>query len=99
MEQETLRDKYPRITQDQISIWLADPVTKTYFQCLHWMKEDVMDDMGKGGCIDSTNSDHTFAKSNVNLGYQQGLTYAYDYKLLFNRFAMVELPVKEVVND
>ena len=87
MGQET--PQYPQVIPEQIQLWLNDPVTKVYLQCLDWFKEEVNESASNGSIVDSSCADLTHAMIHQNLGQQQGLTSAIGYQSLFARFGMI----------
>ena len=69
-------DRYPRISQAQLEIWLDSPVTKVYLQSLQWSADQIREVLGKGGFINSSNSDLTFSGIHSALGEIKGLEEA-----------------------
>ena len=96
MSQET--PQYPQVTQEQIDLWLTNPVTKTYLQCLEWFNADVIDEASTGSIVDTASADVTHAMIHMNLGHQQGLNTAMNHQELLSRYDMV-LKLQEVAND
>ena len=64
--------EFPQVTEDQVELWMASPVTKTFIQCLHWKREDTRDQAGTGVLTDSSNADLTHALLHRALGQQDG---------------------------
>jgi len=81
---------YPQVTQDQIDLWLSNPVTKAYLDCIKWYCEEVTSTLGDGSCVDSSNADLTLSHIHLAMGQQQGLESAGDYIDLLSRFKMIE---------
>jgi len=78
-----------------MEIWLDNPVTKTYLQCLEWSGEQIGEVLSKGGFVDSTNNDHTSNQIHSALGEQEGLSKACDPTAIFTIHEMLELPKEE----
>lgn len=59
---------YKQVTPEQLEIWLADPVTKSYLDCLKYCHEAVRKQIADGNKVDPTNSSVT----QYNMGYAAG---------------------------
>ena len=78
-----------------MEIWLDNPVTKTYLQCLEWSAEQVSEVLGNEGLIDSENNDHTSNAIHSALGKKRGLLDACDPSTIITLHEMLELPKEE----
>ena len=90
-----MEDKYKRVTQAQLEIWLDNPVTQKYLQCLGWSKEQIQEVLGKGGYIDSDNNDKSMNRIHSALGEQAGLEKAQDPTAILIAHQMLELEAEE----
>lgn len=89
------QDQYPRLTQAQVELWLANPVTKVLSQCLEFYALDINDALAQGRHVDSSNADTTMSATHLFMGQKQGLKTAGDYVALFKRYQMLELAEKK----
>lgn len=71
-----MEDKYKRVTQAQFDLWIDNPVTKTYLQCLEWSAEQIAESLGKGSNVDSSNNDLSMNIIHSRLGEKVGLLKA-----------------------
>jgi hypothetical protein len=62
--------RHPQLTEDQLDIWLAQPVTKAYLAALLWRAGDAQDALGTGAIIDSSNAHLSHAMTHGALGKQ-----------------------------
>ena len=85
-----MTDKHKRITQAQFDIWINDPTTKTYLQCLKWSAEQMAEVIGNGGFIDSSNNDITVNQLYDSLGIKSGLLQAADPKPILTIHQLLE---------
>jgi len=85
-----MQDKYPRLTQTQVDLWLDNPVTKTFSDCLGFLRDDFKDSLAAGSFIDSSNADLTLSNVHLNLGHIQALGNAQQFITLFNKFGVIE---------
>ncbi len=83
---------FPQVTEDQISIWLASPVTKIYLQCLEWKTADNRDHAGSGTLTDSSNADLTHALLHRAFGQQDGYKEAGKPEELMDFYQMIFHP-------
>jgi len=90
-------DKHKRITKAQFDIWVNDPATRTYFQCLAWSAEQIAEVLGKGGFVDSKNNDHTSNQIHSALGQKEGLFFARNANRILRVHGMLDIdkPVEE----
>lgn len=52
-----MEDKHQRVTQPQYDLWIDNPVTQAYLQCLKWSAEQQEEIIGNGSLIDNSNND------------------------------------------
>lgn len=86
---------HPQITTDQLDIWLANPVTKTYLKALGWKRDDQRESAGNGSIVDSSNADFTHAMIHQSLGQQEAYEKAADPKQLLGFYNMIFYPDSE----
>jgi len=91
MSDQKQPDQYKRITQAQFEIWLDNPVTIAYMQCLEWSAAQIEETMSKGGFIDSSNADLTMSQLHSAMGEARGLIDATFPEILFEKHEMLEL--------
>ena len=94
-EAEARALQYPQLTEPQVEIWLAQPVTKTFLQCLQWKWLDVRDQAGVGALVDSSNADMTHALLHRALGQQDGYAEAGQPETLMDHYEMILHPPPE----
>lgn len=83
---------HPQVTQDQIDLWLAHPVTKAFLLCLEWKRDDTRDQAGTGKIVDSSNADLTHALIHRSLGQQDAYDEARAPVTLLDHYAMIFRP-------
>lgn len=84
---------YKQVTPDQLDIWLSDPVTKSYLDCLSYCLEQMRKQIADGIAVDPTNSSVT----QYNSGYSAGRRDTFNEALNpASIFALYERP--EVAN-
>ena len=90
--QEELR--YKRITQVQLEIWLADPVTKVYFQCIRWRVDENIELMGNGDYIHNADPVITQIASQCAIAERETYLGLSDINDILNghKFNMLEPP-------
>ena len=71
-----MTDKHKRITQTQYDIWIDDPTTKTYLQCLKWSAEQIAESLGNGAGIDTSNNDLSMNQISTAMGKKSGFIEA-----------------------
>jgi len=69
---------YKQVTPEQLEIWLNDPVTKAYRECLEFLRTKVVMEGGSGKFIDPANNDLTCHNMAVSLGKQEAYAEALD---------------------
>ena len=67
MSKET---EFRQVTEAQVELWLASPVTRALLQCLEWKRLDTVDAAGTGKLTDSSSADLTHALLHRALGQQ-----------------------------
>jgi hypothetical protein len=84
------QDKYPRVTQSQLEIWLDNPVTVNYLKSLEFLSDAIGDTLKSVGLIDSTNNDLSMNRIHSAMGSQNALSTALDCTELLTKYGMVE---------
>lgn len=92
-------DKYPRLTQDQVDIWLDSSVTKAVLDAYQWKQEQLREAFGNGAFVDSANSDITFGQIHSALGEMEGLEKASDPVALLHQYEMIEEKDGEAIQE
>ncbi len=85
-----MEDKFKRISKAQLDIWVDNPVTKTYLQCLDWSAEQCREVLGSGHLIDSTNNDKSMNAVHSALGEARGYEKSGLFIDIFNVHKMLE---------
>ena len=85
-----MEDKHKRISQAQLDIWLDNPVTKTYLQCLMWCSEQRREIVGGGALIDATNNDCSMNNIHMTLGEETAFSLASKPEPIFHVHKMLE---------
>lgn len=89
------QDEHKRITQVQFELWLALPVTKTYFQCLEWSAEQFNEIAGNGSLVDQKNNDLSMNQISGALGQSNGLRFARNANRILRQHGALELKKSE----
>lgn len=84
--------EFPQVTEDQIQIWLHNPVTKAYLRCLEWKADDQRDLAGTGKLVDSSSADTTHALLHRALGQRDAYAEAQKPEKLLDFYAMIFRP-------
>ena len=84
--------EYPQVTEIQVEIWLGDPVTKTFIQCLDWSRLDAQEQAGSGELVDSSSADLTHALLHRSLGLQDAYTKLSDPGTVLEYYEMISHP-------
>lgn len=84
--------RFPQVTENQLEIWLASPVTKAYLHCLEWKRADAIDYAGSGKLTDSSNADMTHALLHRSLGSQDAYSECGKIETLLDFYAMIFRP-------
>ena len=77
---------------------MADPVTKTYLECLGWYVDDVKDHLSNGTLRDPKNNDLTCNNTSYLFGAKAALIDASQVAEILKKFEMLEV-IKEDDND
>lgn len=88
--------EHPQVTRVSLEIWMHDPTTQKYLQCLAWYVEQSVEHMGNGGCVKDT-AEQTYRASSVNLAVREALTGCQDVEDILNGHDMLE--AVEVTED
>jgi hypothetical protein len=88
-----MEDKYPRLTEDQISLWLNDPCTQYLLKCLEFKTGDLNDALAHPSNRQADNN-LTCQRIDLMQGQKMGIVTASDPVALFHSYDMVE--VKDV---
>jgi len=91
--------RLPQISKDQLDLWLANTVTKTYLEALSWKAADAQDALGTGAILDSSNSDLSHAMSHGALGKQDAYRDAAQPIELLEFYEMVFYPEDKELNE
>ena len=85
---------YPQVTEDQVELWLANPVTHTFMQCLEFRRLDSIDSAGSrsGQLTDSSSADLTHALLHREFGKQDAYVDARDPEALLDHYVMIFHP-------
>lgn len=83
-------DKYPRVTRNQLEIWLDNPVTINYLKCLEFESEKISKAFSNLSLIDSTNNDLSMNNIHSAIGSREGLRVASQAAFMLNEYGMVE---------
>lgn len=63
-----MEDRFPRVSQPQIDLWLADPVTQAVMTAITEYEADVREKVGKGQYRIPSNNDLTCNNESHALG-------------------------------
>jgi len=83
---------YKQITQDQLELWLNNPVTKTYLQCLWWSQDQIKEIMGNGNLIDRSSMENTYGQMREAEGQKQGYLSSTDVLGQLMMHSMLDFP-------
>ncbi len=84
--------RFPQVTENQLEIWLASPVTKAYLRCLEWKHADTIDNAGSGKLTDSSNADMTHAMLHRALGQQDAFVECGKVEKLLDFYVLIFHP-------
>lgn len=87
--------KHSQVTEAQVELWMANPVTKAALECFEWLRQDTADQAGTGKLVDSGNADMTHAMLHRALGQQDSLATCQDPIGLLDRYVMILHPPPE----
>lgn len=85
-----MEDKFKRVTQAQLDLWLIDPVTKAYLVCLSELARKTKETLMDGSLIDSCNNDRSMNSTHSALGMVMGYENAMKLEGVLNVCEMVE---------
>jgi hypothetical protein len=85
------KDKYPRVTQVQVDLWLVDPVTQAYLTCLKTTEELIDKKLTSGQCFDFENNDFSMNQVSEAMGAKQMLSSMANFNDVLNVAEMVEV--------
>lgn len=86
-----MEDKYKRVTQVQVDLWLADPVTQAFKTCLQTSCEGVKAKLGAGEYIDSSNNDLSMNSIHSARGWAESLEAMSNFESILNKAEMIEV--------
>ena len=80
---------YKQVTPDQLDIWLSDPVTKSYLDCLSYCHEAISN---HGSKADPSNSSQTQYNAGYHAGCCNTLREALNPQLILGSYERPEVP-------
>ena len=89
-----MTDSYPKMTIDEIEIWLASEVTKTYLQSLTFYKEQLAEARASGAFVGDTH-DKTIERLYRKLGAEQAVSDFLSPIDLMNNYNLVRRSIDE----
>ena len=90
-----MEDKYPRVSQVQVDLWLMDPVTQAYKVCLETGAETTGRRISKGEFIDISNNDLSMNQIHEAIGQKLALEVMSKFNDVLIRANMIEVPKDE----
>ena len=90
-----MEDKYPRVTQVQVDLWLVDPVTKAYLTCLQTSRTSIQSKISSGEYLDLSNNDRSMNRTCNALGHCQALDSMSKFDDILTSADMIEVPKDE----
>lgn len=91
--------EHPQVTEVQVALWLAEPTTRTFLQCVEWKRLDTRDAAGSGEIVDSSNSDLTHALIHRALGQQDVFQEIQNPESILDHYGMIDHPEPEETKD
>ena len=82
-------DKYPRLTENQLELWLNDPCTKYLIDCLEWRQKDI-DALLASPSLRQPDNNLTCQTMDNLQGQKTGLDTASDPVALFRHYELVK---------
>ena len=82
---------YKQVTPEQLEIWLNDPVTKSYLDCLSYCHEAIRKQLADGSKIDPANSSLTQYNSGYASGCRDTLTEAMNPQHILGHYERPEV--------
>lgn len=89
------KDKYPRVSQVQVDLWLVDPVTQAYKVCLETGAATIGVKLGEGEFINHSNNDLSMNQIHGAIGQKTALEGMSEFSDILNRADMIEVPNDE----
>lgn len=87
------------VTEDQVSLWLANPVTIAFFHAIHQRRDDLVNEAGSGSVLVAGNADQTQANMFTITGCQTGLMEAAGPIALLDRYELIFRPEQKEENE
>ncbi len=81
--------QHPQVTRSQLQLWLADPTTKKYLQCLEWSYEQNAEATGMYMFVRGTDEE-TIHELYRSVGESQCFTHCLDVETTLDRHKMLE---------
>jgi hypothetical protein len=94
-----MSDQYPRLTPNQVEVWLANPVTQTYLNCLKFYQGDVKDSTDSGEGFDMGNNDQTCNLLYFREGLKEAFRISGEVEDLLGHYKLVEREEKDNDKD
>jgi hypothetical protein len=88
-------DKYPRLTENQLELWLANPCTQHLFECLKFRIGDINDLLASPSIRQADNNLTCQTMDNLQ-GQKTGLEAASDPVALFRHYELIEEAEEDV---
>lgn len=85
-----MSDKYPRVSQTQVDLWLVDAVTKNFLIALDCYKDKVKESTDNGEGFDMSNNDFTCNTLHFREGMKEGFRIAGEPEGLLNHYELIE---------
>ena len=94
---EESQDKYPRVTQAQLELWLSDPTTQKYLMCCGFACKDIDNFMSHGGYVHMTDPNITHLEHHRALTRKEVYSELSDPATVLNKYVLLE--AKEVDDE
>lgn len=91
--------EHPQVTEDQVELWLANPVTVALLRCFEWKRLDSVENGGTGRLADSSNADLTHAMLHREFGKQDAFTECKTPEAVLDEYVMIFHPPEEDETD
>jgi hypothetical protein len=78
--------QYKQVTPEQLEIWLSDPVTKAYLDCVNFCLEEAKEALSGAGFIDPHNTSLTQYNAATLKSRKDTLTEMSDAFVLLGRY-------------
>ena len=86
-----MADKYPRVTQTQVDLWLMDPVTQAYKTCLDTAIAKVNAELADGAHIKIDNNDESMNRIHLKIGAKGALEIMSNFENILKVSSMIEV--------